>query len=1020
MKYDAFISYRHTPLDMEVAKKLHKALETYHIPPAVQKRAGKKRINRVFRDQEELPIGSDLSDKINDALKEAEYLIVICSPNTPESDWVLKEIETFIELHDREHILAVMIDGEPSESFPTPLLTDDEGKSVEPLAADIRGKDARERNSKFKTEFLRLAAPIIGCTYDDLKQRHKERIIRRNITIGAIAAGAIAIFGTVFGVYNAHTASEMKKLAEEKENLANEKTQLADEILEEYRLKQINQSRFLAEKSRTLFRQGQREDAILVAMEALPNKDVDRPVVSEAEYALSEALYAYDLGYSFGFDRTLSHECAVNSTFLSSDETKILSIDQNRNLYVWDIKTRSLLTKIPPHDLGEETSYSIYMVDASTTNIYVQYTDCLIKYDYSGNIISTFSNLEEFYVIADFDFENNQAFVASTRKVYLLNLDTMEPVKSFENPSEDDFSIQGFYSPDKETFIIRFSSDVNDPRGFAIVNPEADTIKDIYPKDAAILELSYTAKGNIALLCSNTDHLADGWNRVFIDLYSTDGSLLWSKDLSTDIINAYSITYELGSHFYTADGDSEIVLAFQSQLFAIDEESAEIRSSSFLPSLVSGMFLYPNSNFSYLSTLDGEIVNVDLSSGMVYSEYSIQTETSIHEFYASTKENAFLFLPYSSTEIHVMSKHPCKNAERLTTLEKSYLPIGVSPSGDYYVLRDVDTYNVFDFFDGEGNLLYSYQAENGICYTSLQENAFYIATSKQIAKIDPIKEEVTTYVLSDYGITPSTGINGVSFARDGEYCVMHAYKTVYAFDLTEGKLLLAYEANEENDSIGGCAISSDGKKVLYNTMKGETFHILDIESASETTVSYLPTSLVNSSRFFDFSGDGKYYALCCNDGYLRLFLTSDNSVAAEIPFGIAYNFYFGFTADSTKLILQRDDNSVSFYDIESNTYVNNFSASYQIQYTVADEDNHMMAFYNGYDMYLVSTEDYGVLAYVPGCFVYSKKDQSFITRDGKTLVKMPYRNYLGLIIEAKEEFPNSVLSEEKKVKYNIE
>ena len=32
MKYDAFISYRHTALDLSVAKKLHKALETYHIP----------------------------------------------------------------------------------------------------------------------------------------------------------------------------------------------------------------------------------------------------------------------------------------------------------------------------------------------------------------------------------------------------------------------------------------------------------------------------------------------------------------------------------------------------------------------------------------------------------------------------------------------------------------------------------------------------------------------------------------------------------------------------------------------------------------------------------------------------------------------------------------------------------------------------------------------------------------------------------------------------------------------------
>ncbi|MBR4278390.1 MAG: toll/interleukin-1 receptor domain-containing protein, partial [Lachnospiraceae bacterium] len=71
MRYDAFISYRHTPLDMEMAKKVHTGLETYHVPGAVKKKTGKKKIQRVFRDQEELPIGSDLNDNIAGALKES-------------------------------------------------------------------------------------------------------------------------------------------------------------------------------------------------------------------------------------------------------------------------------------------------------------------------------------------------------------------------------------------------------------------------------------------------------------------------------------------------------------------------------------------------------------------------------------------------------------------------------------------------------------------------------------------------------------------------------------------------------------------------------------------------------------------------------------------------------------------------------------------------------------------------------------------------------------------------------------
>ena len=43
MKYDAFISYRHSELDMEIAKKVHSGLETYKIPGAVRLKTGKKK-----------------------------------------------------------------------------------------------------------------------------------------------------------------------------------------------------------------------------------------------------------------------------------------------------------------------------------------------------------------------------------------------------------------------------------------------------------------------------------------------------------------------------------------------------------------------------------------------------------------------------------------------------------------------------------------------------------------------------------------------------------------------------------------------------------------------------------------------------------------------------------------------------------------------------------------------------------------------------------------------------------------
>ena len=85
--YDAFISYRHTETDKFVAENLHRQLEAFRLPKTVLKgnKNLKRKIDRVFRDQEELPLTDDLEQTLVDALKDSEWLIVICSPRYKES-----------------------------------------------------------------------------------------------------------------------------------------------------------------------------------------------------------------------------------------------------------------------------------------------------------------------------------------------------------------------------------------------------------------------------------------------------------------------------------------------------------------------------------------------------------------------------------------------------------------------------------------------------------------------------------------------------------------------------------------------------------------------------------------------------------------------------------------------------------------------------------------------------------------------------------------------------------------------
>lgn len=336
-KYSAFISYKHGDLDTFVAENLHKAIETFKVPRNIQKATGKKEIERVFRDKDELPISSNLSDNISQALQNSEYLIVICSPRTPESYWVQKEIETFIEMHDRDHVLAVLIEGEPEEAFPERLryaetvqtLPDGtqqvERIPVEPLAADLRANGKPEVKKLLRTEILRIMAPLLGCGYDDLRQRHRERKMHRIIGISA----GLSVCFLAFGLYSLYNTMQINR---------------------QYRIKQINQSRYLAETSQRLLNEGNRELAVRIAMEALPEYEGadDRPYVAEAEYALSEALGVYADGYSFRAERQLVCDAGLEEMVLSPDQSLLAARDSMQNIYVWRVEDFELLNRFQP------------------------------------------------------------------------------------------------------------------------------------------------------------------------------------------------------------------------------------------------------------------------------------------------------------------------------------------------------------------------------------------------------------------------------------------------------------------------------------------------------------------------------------------------------------------------------------------------------------------------------------------------------------------------------------------------
>ena len=230
--YCAFISYRHQSPDQEIAKALHTAIETYRIPGSVRKQVNKKRMGKVFRDQEELPLSSDLGADIEAALDQSEWFIAICSPRYLESKWCLRELEYFIEHKGNDHVLTVLVEGEPKDSFPEMIRfvenADGTKEEIEPLAGDVRAETPAKSIARLKNEKLRLLAPMLGLGFDDLKRRARQRKIR--ITAAVSSAALIAAAGlTAFLIINHNRNEALRRQAEEQARIAEEQSRLAAE-----------------------------------------------------------------------------------------------------------------------------------------------------------------------------------------------------------------------------------------------------------------------------------------------------------------------------------------------------------------------------------------------------------------------------------------------------------------------------------------------------------------------------------------------------------------------------------------------------------------------------------------------------------------------------------------------------------------------------------------------------------------------------------------------------------------------
>lgn len=987
--YDAFISYRHCELDKFVAENLHKQLEAFKVPKALLaagKTNGKTKIERVFRDRDELPLASNLADPIMTALDQSDYLIVICSPRLPESKWCLKEIETFIKLHGREHILAVLVEGEPMDSFPDILrfdersVTDADGNThtekieVEPLAADVRGKDKKEVLKQIKSELLRLVAPILDCNYDDLKMRHKEarqkKILRISLAISAVCLLFTAISTTM--ALTIHKQSET--------------------INEQYRKTLETQAISYASVSQKLLTEEDRLAAMAVARQVLPDTlldQADKPYTPAAEYALSDSLGIYNNGRSNYPIKTLEQTSPIKFMLISPKEDTITTVDANNQITIFDVASSAVLSSFAVQDeyshtidekgihyLGNDQlayvandGYFIYDIPSKEETFFeAGDTYSYLKCSSDGAYIAL-SGYDGFQVV---DPEGNRLFYQKWREQY-----TCDSVIAFNTEK----NVVAFASQE-------FAATV-DAHADIVYLWDLNTKKQIYETEVKITSFTQMSFLDDMLLCGGTSCTSDKGDLINLKftsyMYSlplTKGDYNWEYIKENERLLSFTGSSEWESHTIAYAGENGITF--------INADDGSFLVECNVDSPIIEAVALTSDGYVTVFTENGERITASkdyASAATVMEIFDISKGTFTdfefcYTFNAGYRTNA--------TAVTIYQKLTSEQAEVVATT-------------DDYILGSVysDVQKTMLLWDMDDNV-YAYQAEKD-------------------TPLSPVELE------NNLRAAFFTGTN------DEQFCILDWDDTLIFYDTAtceQTKSLSMENVLPDYNSISGEVIdvSADGNQVAYYDSYSNTLQIYSIAEETVTSLS-LPEGLTISAETIGMNEDFTQFAVAStSDDTLQIYDAASMGVLQQCGINASLVNNIILSKDAKALIITYLDNSATAYDTEDlsviRTYTNfasqvNKFTRIEIESENAGESTPVYALYGNRDCYLLNSELEPV-SHLYEFMGFDPDSLQFYLSSKSDMVRTPYYTYDMLIEEADRQLTGYELSDYQKNQLGIQ
>ncbi len=336
MAYDAFISYSHAA-DGRLAPALQNGLQRLAKPWY------RVRALRVFRDETGLATNPHLWSSILGALDEAEWFVLLASPESAASPWVDREIEHWLETKPAARILPALTAGEWAWDAEVGRLVGDAVPerlaatiTEEPRHLDLRWahdqSDLDLRNSGFRSAIVDLAAPMHGIAKDELEGEdiRQHRRARRLARVGITVVVLLLIVSVVFGGY-----------------AINQRDQANTERDRAAASGQESLARGLASEAEVLLRARRIDEALLVAVEAqrvAGQTESGGTAAARAQIALLRTLTTYPGVVGF-----LDGQPANARVMAYSPDGKIVaSVSDTGQIRVWDAATRRLRAQQPP------------------------------------------------------------------------------------------------------------------------------------------------------------------------------------------------------------------------------------------------------------------------------------------------------------------------------------------------------------------------------------------------------------------------------------------------------------------------------------------------------------------------------------------------------------------------------------------------------------------------------------------------------------------------------------------------